>query len=69
VTSRAVCPGERYVIDRVQTPDPDSYAVLHYGGRYAFPCTRAWCEREQPAAGKYVVMGEDYRWHVEKEQP
>jgi len=65
MTDREVQVGERFRITRIEQPDPDSYAVIHFG-RYGFGCGRQWFEAERPAVGAYVVMGADGHWHVEK---
>jgi len=60
-----VKPGDKYQITRVERPDPDHYAVIHYGRGWAFGCSKAWFDAERPSVGAYVVMGADNHWHVE----
>lgn len=59
--------GDRHVITRIEKPDPDSYAVIHYGRGWAFPCGKSWFDQERPEVGAYVVLGSDHHWHVERE--
>lgn len=64
--SRLLQAGERYRITRIERHDPDAYAVIHYGERWAFPCGQSWYEHERPAVGLWLRFGSDNHWHVEQ---
>ncbi len=57
--------GDSYTITRIATPDPDSYAVIYYGQRFAFPCGKGWFDKERPTVGSRIVFGADGHWHVD----
>ncbi len=59
-----VKPGERFIITRVEYPDPDMNCVVYYGAGFAFPSSQAWMEREKPVRGKFIEMGYDNHWRV-----
>ena len=65
--SRDIQPGERFRVTRIDTPDPDCYAVINYEGGYAFGCGREWFEKNKPTVGGVIEMGTDHHWFVPKQ--
>lgn len=65
--------GDRYRITKIVRSDPDSYAVIYYGDRWAFGCGKEWFDLQQPTVGGEIIA-EDwpsptrpsfiYRWKV-----
>lgn len=68
MVSRFHRPGELLRVTRVQIPDPDSYAVIHMEGGFAFPATYEWVQQQKPEVGGYIAVRENRRVFVRADE-